>query len=237
MGEREPLHGHRGKRSLSPIEGTRSAPGAASVTQRWWEAPSAPAPTETVDSAIEGSQAAAGAEAVAGAGAVAGAEDVSRPLGSSPPPPPPPPQRLWDEASQQRARVQQLEQELAVARDEASALHEMLEDLPEIFERKFRQRLQGVMEQQQRLLADNQALRDRLYALQPAGSEAAGLGMRLLPPASGPDPDDSEARPPLRRWIKGVMQRGREWMPGRASASSDDDDDLSDRDGGRPTAA
>ena len=121
-------------------------------------------------------------------------------------------------------------------KDEASALHEMLEDLPEIFERKFRQRLQGVMEQQQRLLADNQALRDRLYALQPAGSEAAGLGMRLLPPASGPDPDDSEARPPLRRWIKGVMQRGREWMPGRASASSDDDD-LSDRDGERPTAA
>ncbi|MEI8251574.1 MAG: hypothetical protein WCF98_10430, partial [Synechococcus sp. ELA057] len=106
MGEREPLHGHRGKRSLSPIEGTRSAPGAASVTQRWWEAPSAQEPTETVDSAIEGS------EAVAGAGAVAGAEDVSRPLGSSPPPPPPPPQRLWDEASQQRARVQQLEQEL-----------------------------------------------------------------------------------------------------------------------------
>lgn len=74
--------------------------------------------------------------------------------------------------------AQQLEMELAAARDELKALHEMLEDLPEIFERKFQQRLATVMEHQKHLLADNQALRDRLYSLNPA--EADGP-----PPGSG----------------------------------------------------
>lgn len=66
------------------------------------------------------------------------------------------------------AQRQRLELELEAARAEVAALHEMLEDLPEIFERKFRQRVQGLLEEQQRLLNDNQLLRDRLYALTPA---------------------------------------------------------------------
>ena len=72
--------------------------------------------------------------------------------------------------------AQQLEMELAAARDELKALHEMLEDLPEIFERKFQQRLATVMEHQKHLLADNQALRDRLYSLNPAAADAAPPG-------------------------------------------------------------
>lgn len=74
--------------------------------------------------------------------------------------------------------AQQLEMELAAARDELKALHEMLEDLPEIFERKFQQRLATVMEHQKHLLADNQALRDRLYSLNPAALDGP-------PPGSG----------------------------------------------------
>lgn len=74
--------------------------------------------------------------------------------------------------------AQQLEMELAAARDELKALHEMLEDLPEIFERKFQQRLATVMEHQKHLLADNQALRDRLYSLNPAAVDGP-------PPGSG----------------------------------------------------
>ncbi len=74
--------------------------------------------------------------------------------------------------------AQQLEMELAAARDELKALHEMLEDLPEIFERKFQQRLATVMEHQKHLLADNQALRDRLYSLNPAAADEP-------PPGSG----------------------------------------------------
>jgi hypothetical protein len=66
------------------------------------------------------------------------------------------------------ARQQRLELELDAARSEVTALHEMLEDLPQIFENKFRQRLRNVMEEQQRLLQENQRLRDRVYALSPA---------------------------------------------------------------------
>jgi hypothetical protein len=74
--------------------------------------------------------------------------------------------------------AQQLEMELAAARDELKALHEMLEDLPEIFERKFQQRLATVMEHQKHLLADNQALRERLYSLNPGAADEP-------PPGSG----------------------------------------------------
>ncbi|MCP9857850.1 MULTISPECIES: hypothetical protein [unclassified Cyanobium] len=73
--------------------------------------------------------------------------------------------------------AQQLEMELAAARDELKALHEMLEDLPEIFERKFQQRLATVLEHQKHLLDDNRALRERLYSLNPTAD--------LPPPGSG----------------------------------------------------
>lgn len=72
--------------------------------------------------------------------------------------------------------AQQLEMELAAARDELKALHEMLEDLPEIFERKFQQRLATVMEHQKHLLDDNQALRERLYSLNPAAGDGPPPG-------------------------------------------------------------
>ena len=96
----------------------------------------------------------------------------------------------------ERARIQQLEQELAAARDEASAMHEMLEDLPEIFERKFRQRLHGILEQQQLLLSDNQALHERLRALQPADSDPEPRTPLLLPAATdGAEAPESRPEP------------------------------------------
>ncbi|MCS5697872.1 hypothetical protein NZK32_02275 [Cyanobium sp. FGCU-52] len=122
----------------------------------------------------------------------------TRPMASSEPegtprheaPASPPPPHPLSSSREAALRIRQLEQELAAARDEAEALHQMLEDLPEIFERKFRQRLQAVLEHQQHLLADNQALRDRLFALgpaapverprlPPANEERWGLGRRL----------------------------------------------------------
>ena len=72
--------------------------------------------------------------------------------------------------------AQQLEMELAAARDELKALHEMLEDLPEIFERKFQQRLATVLEHQKHLLDDNQALRERIYSLNPAAADGPPQG-------------------------------------------------------------
>ena len=57
-----------------------------------------------------------------------------------------------------------LERELATALAEITSLNELLEDIPEIFERKFEQRLQPVLERQERLLDDNAALRQQIEA-------------------------------------------------------------------------
>ncbi|KEF42434.1 MAG: hypothetical protein ER33_06150 [Cyanobium sp. CACIAM 14] len=64
----------------------------------------------------------------------------------------------------------------------------MLEDLPEIFERKFQQRLATVLEHQKHLLADNQALRERLYNLSSSDRDGPGPGpgQPLLLPTVAP---------------------------------------------------
>lgn len=66
---------------------------------------------------------------------------------------------LWH---QQRVRQSELEQELAKTREELQAMQALLEDLPGLFEDKFRQRLQPMLDQQQRLLSDNANLRQHL---------------------------------------------------------------------------
>lgn len=83
---------------------------------------------------------------------------------------------------EQTSRIGELERELEASRDETEALHQMLEDLPEIFERKFRQRLQPVLEHQQRLISENQTLREGLLAL----SAARPSEPPQLPPAPAP---------------------------------------------------
>ena len=72
---------------------------------------------------------------------------------------------------QHRERQEELEQELAKTREELQAMQALLEDLPSLFEDKFRQCLQPMLEQQQRLLEDNADLRHHLLQLQP-GAEA-----------------------------------------------------------------
>ena len=66
----------------------------------------------------------------------------------------------------------------------------LLEDLPSLFEDKFRQRLQPMLDQQQRLLSDNANLRQPLLQLQPGSDTSA---QRLLLPQQDP------ARPRLRQ--------------------------------------
>ena len=136
-------------------------------------------------------------------------------------------------------RELELERELEAARAEVQALHEMLEDLPEIFERKFRQRVHGLVDEQQRLLADNQLLRDRLYALTPATptarlgrTDSTGRGSGSLAALSGslaPEPE----RKGLRRTLLDAL--GGRRSP--ASAQRQAPSPLSDRDDGRTTAA
>jgi len=211
-------------------ESNRRAPDAATVSSRWWEvspdrssSPSqAPSPPLRPDAA-------------------------TLPAGKAPPPPPPPAARPGGLPRQDTAkagdvaensRLERLEQELAAARDEATALHEMLEDLPEIFERKFRQRLQGVMEQQRLLLADNRMLRDQLYALQPAPSELETRPSRLLPPAATPPAGTAPRPEQLRRLLRGVRRLVLRLQPGGSGSSGAPAADFSDApDAGPPTAA
>jgi hypothetical protein len=68
---------------------------------------------------------------------------------------------------------------LAETRARIAAMEALLEELPGLFERKFRQRLQPLLDQQQRLLNDNADLRQQLLLLQ--GSTPQQRLMRLLP--------------------------------------------------------
>ena len=87
---------------------------------------------------------------------------------------------------------QQLERELARTREELQTMQALLEDLPSVFENKFRQRLQPLLEQQQRLLSENTVLRQHLHQLQP-GVGAAPQPV-LLP--------QQQERPRLRRALR-----------------------------------
>jgi uncharacterized protein YhaN len=91
---------------------------------------------------------------------------------------------------QQQERQSELEQELAKTREELEAMQALLEDLPSLFEDKFRQRLQPMIDQQQRLLSDNANLRQHLLQLQPGNDTS---GQRLLLPQQEP------GRPRLRQ--------------------------------------
>lgn len=51
----------------------------------------------------------------------------------------------------------------------------LLEELPALFEGKFQQRLQPMLDQQQRLVEDNATLRQHLLQLQPATDSSQQL--------------------------------------------------------------
>lgn len=125
------------------FHGTPS-PQVASVSNRWWENSGSATPTP-------------GLWRPPSIAATAGAPR-EMPL---------PPARAAELALSLADR-QRLNTELEAAHAENRAMRELLEDLPEIFERKFRQRVQDLIAERQRLLNDNQLLRDRLYAITPA---------------------------------------------------------------------
>jgi len=138
--------------------------------------------------------------------------------------------RDWSEST--GPDPQQLELELAAARDELKALHEMLEDLPEIFERKFQQRLATVMEHQKHLLDDNQALRERLYSLNPSAADGP-------PPGSGrPQPLLLPTVPRKQGWgqaLKRALRLGGPETNGRSGQGAPQK--ISRHDDGRPISA
>jgi hypothetical protein len=117
-----------------------------------------------------------------------------------------------------------LDSELQAAREELHALHELLEELPAIFERKFQQRLKAALHDQRRLLGENQELRRSLAALLPGASiPVANPPPRLLlPPAL-------ERASSLGQTLRQVLRRGRE-------DSSAEPGDATTTDGAEPLA-
>lgn len=131
----------------------------------------------------------------------------------------------------QQQRIQQLEKELEAAQDEVQALSEMLDELPTIFERKFQQRLQGVLDQQRLLMAENSSLRDRLFGLLPGASTDQAASRQLLLPPVAPRPR-TRLGDRLRRAL-GWRSRQESQVQGRPAGQ----EDLSRPDDGRPRVA
>jgi chromosome segregation ATPase len=77
-----------------------------------------------------------------------------------------------------KAQLLTCQQDLERTRRQLADLEELIRDLPQIFERKFHQRLQPLLDQQQLLAQDNYALREQ--------------ARRLLPPAPPPPPPAPE---------------------------------------------
>jgi len=79
--------------------------------------------------------------------------------------------------------LRRLQRDLEAAKAEAHSLHELLEELPAIFERKFHQRLSGILEDQRQLEQDNALLQHHLLALH-SGSQAGLAHTPALPAAA-----------------------------------------------------
>lgn len=77
--------------------------------------------------------------------------------------------------------LRRLQRDLEAARAEALSLHELLEQLPAILERKFQLRLAALVAEQRQLELDNALLQHHLLALH-GGTE----GPRAEPPALPP---------------------------------------------------
>ncbi len=88
-------------------------------------------------------------------------------------------------------------QALQDTRRRIAALEALLEDLPELFESRFRQRLQPLLDQQRLLLLENADLRQQLLLHQ--GGRESRRPLRLLPrpplDALSADPADAGALP------------------------------------------
>ena len=137
----------------------------------------------------------------------------------APPPPPSPPAPATTTSVEalrlaKALRLAMTEQQLLDARQRLTDMEELLRDLPEIFERKFQQRLQPLLDRHDRLLEDNQQLRQQLRQFTATNAE-----MRQLPPAeaSAADPADSDLQltslpdKPPKRWsfLGNPRQNGR----------------------------
>ncbi|MCX5945567.1 MAG: hypothetical protein NTZ53_09795 [Cyanobacteria bacterium] len=87
--------------------------------------------------------------------------------------------------AQQAPALAAARQELEQSLGQLAELEQLIVDLPGIFERKFAQRLQPLLERQRLLSDDNHALRERLQlALPPARERGGGADQGSVNPGS-----------------------------------------------------
>ena len=106
------------------------------------------------------------------------------------------------------AARQELEQSVA----QLAELDQLIVELPGIFERKFAQRLQPLLERQRLLSEDNHALREHLQlGLPPAREGQARLGPRPVDPAGSDQapasPSPAQGTPAWRRRLYQATRR------------------------------
>ena len=108
----------------------------------------------------------------------------------------------WLEELEEQASAARLDLEREQTEARLAELEALLEELPGIFERKFSQRLQPVLERQKLLIEENEHLRSQVERLMPQPGE-----VRLkFPQASSddtPPQTNEESLPPLLRLIRG----------------------------------
>ena len=94
--------------------------------------------------------------------------------------------------------LQHLREALEATRSEVAEMERLLEDLPEIFERKFRERLQPLLDQQHHLLDETAGLRQQVLLQNSIQPKAQLL---LLPqPTSG-----QRSWRASRNWLKALV--------------------------------
>ncbi|WP_255146801.1 DUF4115 domain-containing protein [Synechococcus sp. ATX 2A4] len=114
-------------------------------------------------------------------------------------------------------RLSRTQQELEVAHRHKAELESLVSELPEIFERKFKDRCEPILERQRLLSEENQSLRQTLQHALPGFNPAQRTLMPAATPRAAPAPptplsQPSKERPaqlrtPLRplRWLKGSL--------------------------------
>jgi hypothetical protein len=88
---------------------------------------------------------------------------------------------LSPEGPAEHQSLEAAQRELAASQRQLAELQALLDELPEIFERKFEQRLQPFLERQRLLAEENIELRDRLQRQLPSPPTETGAASRGEP--------------------------------------------------------
>ena len=98
---------------------------------------------------------------------------------------------MSEQAQGNQRDLEAIQRQLADTRHHIAELEALISDLPEIYERKYEQQLQPLLEQERLLLQQNLLLRDQLQRALP------GMAARLLlAPAAAPSPPTPAQAPP-----------------------------------------